>query len=284
LVTTYQDYLGRTETRGDTVWPLLVRGLAATLDVADPGADPGGVLPPLWHWLLFQDWAPASGLGPDGHPRRGGFLPPVHHLPRRMWAGGRVSFAAPLRVGETVTRSSTIQSIEQKAGASGTLVFVTVRHEIAGAGGVAIREEQDIVYRGTAGAAVRPAAAAAPPPAGAVARTLTPDAVLLFRYSALTGNGHRIHYDLDYVTRTEGYPGLVVHGPLQATLLAALAVQSAPGRALRQFAYRGRRPAFHDRPLTLLATPLATLGDGVVTVESRDDTGAVCMEGEARLG
>jgi 3-methylfumaryl-CoA hydratase len=273
---TYQDYLGRTETRTDTVWPLLVRGLTAALDLPDAGA----VLPPLWHWMLFQDWAPASGLGVDGHPKRGGFLPPVHHLPRRMWAGGRVEFVAPLLVGETVTRVSTIRSINEKSGGSGTLVFVTVGHEISGPNGVAIREEHDIVYRGTGGAAVKDAAAAPPPPEGALVRTRTPDRVLLFRYSALTGNGHRIHYDLDYVTREEGYPGLVVHGPLQATLLASLAAEAMPGAALRRFAYRGRRPAFHDRALTLVAVAGA---DGV-RVESRDETGAVCMDGEATLG
>ena len=278
---TYQDYVGRSETRTDTVWPLLVRGLAAALDLSDPGE----ALPPLWHWMLFQDWAPASALGPDGHPRRGGFLPPVHDLPRRMWAGGRVSFLAPLRVGAAITRTSTIQSVEQKSGGSGALVFVTVRHDIAGPDGVAISEEQDIVYRGTGGAAVKPAPAAPPPPQGAVVETVRPGAVLLFRYSALTGNGHRIHYDLDYVTREEGYPGLVVHGPLQATLLAALAVRAAPGGRLREFAYRGRRPAFHDRSLTLVAVAgSGTVKSGTVKVESRDDTGAVCMDGEARFG
>lgn len=273
---TYQDYVGRSETRTDTVWPLLVRGLTAALDLPDQGA----VLPPLWHWMLFQDWAPASGLGTDGHPKRGGFLPPVHDLPRRMWAGGVVNFLAPLRVGEAVTRTSTILSVEQKTGGTGALVFVTVRHDVAGPQGVAISEEHNIVYRGTGGAAVKAAPAAPPPPAGALVRSLTPDPVLLFRYSALTGNGHRIHYDLDYVTREEGYPGLVVHGPLQATLLAALAVQASPGQTLRRFAYRGRRPAFHDRALTLVAAPGA---DGV-RVESRDDTGAVCMDGEASFG
>ena len=272
----YQDYLGRSETRTDMVWPLLVQGFAASLDLPDPSP----VLPPLWHWMLFQHWAPAHGLGPDGHPQRGGFLPPVHELPRRMWAGGRVSFLAPLHVGEPVTRVSTIQSIEEKTGGSGRLVFVIVRHEISGEAGPAIVEEQDIVYRGTEGAAVKPAAAAAPPPEGALVRKLRPDSVLLFRYSALTGNGHRIHYDQDYAMREEGYPGLVVHGPLQATFLAALAREVVGGAALARFTYRGRRPAFHDRALTLVAAR----SGGRVRVESRDDTGAVSMDGEAALG
>ena len=272
----HEDYLGRSETRTDVVWPKLAQGLAASLDLPDPGAD----LPPLWHWMLFQAWAPARDIGPDGHPRRGGFLPPVHDLPRRMWAGGRIVFHAPLRVGENVTRVSTIQSIEEKSGGSGRLVFVTVRHEVAGAAGPAITEEQDIVYRGAEGAAVKPAPAAPPPPPGALVRTLRPDPVLLFRYSALTGNSHRIHYDLDYVTRAEGYPGLVVHGPLQATLLAGIAAEAASGRRLTSLAYRGRRPAFHDRDLTLVATS----GDGGVRAETRDESGAVCMDMEAVLG
>lgn len=272
----FDDYLGRSETRTDTVWPLLTRGFAATLDIADPGP----ALPPLWHWLLFQDWAPASGLGPDGHPKRGGFLPPVHDLPRRMWAGGRVEFLAPLRVGDSVTRVSTIRSITQKQGGSGALVFVTVGHEIAGPDGPALREEHDIVYRGTDGQAVRAAPPGPPPGEGAARREVRPDAVLLFRYSALTGNGHRIHYDLDYATREEGYPGLVVHGPLQATWLAALAGEAARGGVLRRFSYRGRRPAFHDRTLSLVAER-----DGdAVRVSSRDETGAVCMDGEAAFG
>ncbi len=270
----YQDYLGRTEARTDTVWPLLVHGLARTLDLPDPGP----ALPPLWHWMLFQDWAPTSGLGPDGHPKRGDFLPPVD-LPRRMWAGGRVAFLAPLFIGEVATRTSTIASVSEKTGSTGRLAFVTVRHEIAGDAGVAVVDEHDIVYRDGEGEAVKPAPAAPPPPEGALQRDLRPGSVLLFRYSALTGNGHRIHYDLDYATREEGYPGLVVHGPLQATLLAGLAEQ-AGGAKLAKFVYRARRPAFHDRNLTLLAAR----SGATVRVESRDDSGAICMDGEATLG
>jgi hydroxyacyl-ACP dehydratase HTD2-like protein with hotdog domain len=271
----YDEYVGRTDTRTDTVALRLAHGLAATLGVPAPGAE----LPPLWHWMLFQHWAPADLLGPDGHPKRGDFLPPVDDLPRRMWAGGRLRFLAPLHAGEAVTRTSTIAAITEKTGGSGRLVFVTVRHDIAGAAGAAIREEQDIVYRGAEGAAVKPAPAAPPVPTGALIRTLRPDPVLLFRYSALTGNGHRIHYDLDYVTRVERYPGLIVHGPLQATLLAGVAAEAAGGSRLAAFAYRGRRPAFHDRVLTLVGVRQ----DGQVRVESRDEDGAVCMDGEATL-
>jgi hydroxyacyl-ACP dehydratase HTD2-like protein with hotdog domain len=271
----YAEYLGRAETREDVLDARLVDGLAATLGVPAPQA----ALPPLWHWMLFQDWRPPEGLGPDGHPLRGGFLPPVHDLPRRMWAGGRLAFEGELRRGDQVTRRSTIQSIEEKSGGSGRLVFVTVEHVLEGPRGLVLREEQDIVYRGTEGAAVRAAEPAADWPAAHVAEVL-PDAVTLFRYSALTGNGHRIHYDLRYVREVEGYPGLVVHGPLQATWLAAHALAMAPWRRLASFSFRGRRPAIGDRLLRLVARQ-----DGArVRLETRDDTGATCLAAEATFG
>ena len=265
----YAEYAGRTETRPDTVWPHLVRGMAATLEVTLPD----DVLPPLWHWMLFADWVPASGLGPDGHPKRGGFLPPVHDLPRRMWAGGRLEFHSSLHVGEAVTRTSTILSVSEKSGGSGRLVFVTIRHDIHGESGQAITEEQDIVYRGAEGEAVKPGEPA-PPIDAAAAWEKRPDAVLLFRYSALTGNGHRIHYDADYVRQVEGYPGLIVHGPLQATWLAALAGELVP---VRRFAFRGRRPAFAGNPLQVEAWKTA---EGL-RLRTRDGSGAICMTAEA---
>jgi 3-methylfumaryl-CoA hydratase len=275
----YEEYVGRTETRTDMVWPLLIRGLAATLDIPEAEVSPDNRLPPLWHWMLFQEWVPESGLGPDGHPRRGGFLPPVHDLPRRMWAGGRVEFLGELRAGDPVRRTSTILKIEEKAGGAGRLVFVTVRHEIHGPSGLRIREEQDIVYRGAEGAAVKAASSAPPPPSGAFTRTVQPDPVLLFRYSALTANGHRIHYDLGYVTREEGYPGLVVHGPLQATWLADLVRRSRQGASIARFAFRGRRPAFDQNILTLVGYE----ADRGLRLETRDHEGAVCMEATAVL-
>jgi hydroxyacyl-ACP dehydratase HTD2-like protein with hotdog domain len=279
----YQDYVGKTETVTDTVSPPLIRGLAATLDIPEPEFAPAGLLPPLGHWMLFQDWTPAHGLGEDGHPKRGGFMPPVHDLPRRMWAGGRVRFLAPLYAGQPVTRVSTIVKIEEKSGASGCLVFVTVHQRILGPDGVAIEEEQDIVYRSAEGAAVKPADAAPPPPAGPAARTVSrvvdPNTVLLFRYSALIGNAHRIHYDQDFTMRQEGYPGIVVHGPLQATWLADMVRRHSPGARITSFAYRGRRPAFHQNKLTLLAWAQ----DGGLHLESRDHQGAVCMSADATL-
>ncbi len=276
----YEEFIGRREESEDQVAKAAIAGLAATLDLAPESAAPGGFLPPLWHWMLFQTWVPASALGLDGHPRRGGFLPPIHELTRRMWAGGRVRLLAPLAAGTAVRRRSEILAIREKSGGSGRLVFVTVRHVIEGEDGPAIEEEQDIVYRGTEGSAVRAASAEPPPPAGAFTRTVTPDAVMLFRYSALTGNGHRIHYDLDYVTRVEGYPGLVVHGPLQATLLADLLRRHMPeGARLAAISFRGQRPAFHDRPLTLVGWPEG----GRYHLESRDPEGACCMRAEAEL-
>ncbi len=276
----YEAWVGRTETREDVVPAELVERLAASLGLDAATAAPDGALPPLWHWALFQTWAKPEALGADGHPRRGGFLPPVDDLPRRMWAGGRVEFRAPIRIGERVRRAGTILRVEEKSGRSGRLVFVTVGYEISTSEGVALAEEHDIVYRGGEAAAVATAEPAPAPPAEAFTRSLTPDPVLLFRYSALTGNGHRIHYDLDYVTRVEAYPGLVVHGPLQATLLADLLRRHRPEARLARLAYRGLRPAFGGNALTLVGIPMA----GVVRLETRDHLGAICMSADATLG
>jgi 3-methylfumaryl-CoA hydratase len=275
-MSSYQDYIGRTEIDEDRLDPRLIEGLAATLDRDVPKDE----IPPLWHWMLFQDWRRPEGIGPDGHPKRGGFLPPVHDLPRRMWVGGRLEFTSNgLRADDVVRRRSTITAVSEKSGGSGRLVFVTVKHEISGPAGPVLREEQDIVYRGAEGAAVRPGEAA-PDFASDAQLDLVPDALMLFRYSALTGNGHRIHYDFPYVTQEEGYPGLVVHGPLQATFLAQTILDAAPGLRLVRFAFRGRRPAFAGNPLTVLAR---VEGDQAVA-ETRDGTGAVCMQAEAVLG
>lgn len=220
-------------------------GLAAALDRDEPPGE-GDALPVLWHWLYTQPTVRQSELGPDGHPRRGGFLPPVP-LPRRMWAGGRLEFQQPLRLGERITRRSSIEGIREVRGRSGALVFVTVRHEIANEGGVAVVEEQDIVYRD------EPAPGSTPPPKAApiddsYSRTVTPDPVLLFRYSALTFNGHRIHYDRPYATEVEGYPGLVVHGPLIATLLCDLARRQRPAATVRRFEFKAVHPLFDIHP------------------------------------
>ncbi len=275
----YQAWVGRTETAEDVIDRLRLAGFAATLDRPLDALASDGRLPPLWHWMFFQHWVPQSELGPDGHPKRGGFLPPVHHLPRRMWAGGRVTFLGPLFAGETIARQSTIMAIREKAGSTGALVFVTVRHVVSGPRGIAIEEEQDIVYRGLQGAAVK---AAEPPPRlpeDAFTETVVPDPVMLFRYSALTGNGHRIHYDRRYVTEVEGYPGLIVHGPLQATLMAGLLLRARPGKRLARIAYRGVRPLFDLAPFTVAGVETG----GMAQLSVRDADGFVTMQAEGSL-
>ncbi len=244
-----RDWIGRTESRTDTVtaWP--VAALSATLDRNDPQPKSGDTLPPGWHWLYFLEATRGSELGSDGHPQRGGFLPPVP-LPRRMWAGGRIEFLQPLRVGDAIRRDSEILSVESKHGRSGDLVFVTVRHTISAGDRVAVREEHDIVYRD----AVKPSdppPQSRPAPANATwHRALAGDPVLLFRYSALTFNGHRIHYDLDYVKNQESYPGLIVHGPLQTTLLLDLCRRHDP-RPVKHLDYRALHPIFHTERFTV---------------------------------
>ena len=239
----WQNWLGRSERRVDLVSAAPLAALAATLDRDEPEPEPGADVPPLWHWLYFTPRAPQSEIGPDGHARRGGFLPPVP-LPRRMWAGGRLSFEHPLQVGDEIVRDSRIADISAKEGRSGSLVFVKVRHEISNRRGVAVTEEHDIVYRD----APQPGAPAPAPQAAPTdeqfAREIAPDPVLLFRYSALTFNGHRIHYDRSYVTEVEGYPGLIVHGPLIATLLLDLLRRHKPDAVVRRFSFKAVSPIF----------------------------------------
>ena len=249
-LTALQDWIGKSETRNDDVTAAPVRGLTATLDRDDPPAQRGMALPPLWHWLYFLPQNGAREIGPDGHPKRGGFLPPVP-LPRRMWAGSRLTWERgnPLRVGDAARRVSRIASVAHKAGRSGALVFVTVVHELHNAQGLAVTEEQDIVYRAMqqpGEPAPKPVAAE---PQAAWQRELVPDEVLLFRYSALTFNSHRIHYDRPYATNAEGYPGLVVHGPLIATLLLDLLRREAPHAFVRRFEFKALRPSFAGAPL-----------------------------------
>ncbi len=241
-----REWVGRTESRTDsiTAWPAVA--LAATLDRDDPVPSAGEELPPGWHWLYFLDVKRAAELGDDGHARRGGFLPPVP-LPLRMWAGGRIEFHRPLRIGDAARRESAIAAVEPKRGASGDLVFVTVRHTIHASGEVAIIEEHDIVYRERGGSAL----AARPAPVSARwQRTINADTVLLFRYSALTFNGYRMHYDIDYARNEEHYPGLLVHAPLQVTLLLDLCRRHEP-RRLQQLRYRALAPLFHNERFTV---------------------------------
>jgi 3-methylfumaryl-CoA hydratase len=244
------DWIGRSETVHDTVTPTPVKALAATLDHPAAEVPAGTPLPPLWHWLYFLPLHRASDIGPDGHAKRGGFLPPVP-LPRRMWAGSQFEFRAPVRVGDAVARTSTIADVTEKEGRTGKLVFVKVRHELRcnGAAEPALVEFHDIVYRDE-----KKAGDPEPPPAPAATgapwqREWLPDDVLLFRYSALTFNGHRIHYDRRYVTEVEGYPGLIVHGPLIATLLMDLLRREAPGAEVASFRFKAVRPTFDGHPM-----------------------------------
>ena len=274
-----EQWIGRAETRTDVITAVPVAALAATLDRNDPPPQPGDALPPLWHWLYFLPVHRQSELGSDGHPRRGGFLPPVP-LPRRMWAGGRLEFHRPLRVGESITRTSRIVDVTSKQGRSGSLVFVLVRHEISTPQGLALTEEHDIVYRDDP----NPNDPAPVPPAAPVdsewQRSIVPDDVLLFRYSALTFNGHRIHYDRRYVTEVEGYPGLVVHGPLIATLLLDLLRRSMPRAGVTQFRFRAVSPLFDLAPFAICGKPD---DNRVVRLWAQNAAGGLAMDASAVL-
>jgi 3-methylfumaryl-CoA hydratase len=268
------DWIGKTEVRSDIVTAGQVVALSATLDREDPAPQPGDPLPPLWHWLFFLDRHRASELGPDGHARRGGLLPPIP-LPRRMWAGSRFEFRHPLRVGDQITRETRVIDIKEKQGRSGPLVFVVVRHEISNAEGLAVAEEHDIVYRDHGSAAPLQTA-----PADATwERTIQPDDVLLFRYSALTFNGHRIHYDRRYATEVEGYPGLVVHGPLIATLLMDLLRRNQPSANVARFSFRAVSPLFDTSPFVVCGKPQ---GD-TIALWAKDAGGNLAMSAEAGL-
>ena len=251
-------WIGRSEIGRDTIVATPVVALTATLDWPSAPVETGTPLPPLWHWLYFLPMHRQSEIGADGHAKRGGFLPPVP-LPRRMWAGSQFEFRSPLRVGDRVARTSTIDDVTTKEGRTGTLVFVKVRHELRcnDAAEPALVEFHDIVYR----EAQQPGDAAPPPqPApGAAAwrRTIVPDEVLLFRYSALTFNGHRIHYDRRYVTEVEGYPGLIVHGPLIATLLLDLLRREQPDADVASFRFKAVRPTFDLHPFHVHGAPQA---------------------------
>ncbi|WP_428533963.1 FAS1-like dehydratase domain-containing protein [Rhodopila sp.] len=274
-VTNLRSWIGRQETLHDQVTRFPVAALAATLDRDDRPPAAGDALAPLWHWLYFLPTAPQSVLGPDGHPQRGGFLPPVP-LPRRMWAGGRFTFHRPLRVDDPITRTSTVQDVTVKHGRNGTLCFVLVRHEVSAGSELALVEEHDIVYRDPPRPG-DPPVAPAPAPADAVwGRRIQPSEALLFRYSALTFNSHRIHYDRRYVTETEGYPGLIVHGPLIATLLIDL-LRRHTDRAVATFRFRAVSPLFDTAPFSVLGVP----NDNGASLWAANPDGNLAMQAEA---
>jgi 3-methylfumaryl-CoA hydratase len=273
-----RSWIGRREETRDVLLPLQVAGLEATLDrdgilPRDGEAAPAGV-----HWLIRPHWVRQSALGADGHPERGDFVPPVP-LPRRMWAGSWLDFTKPFRVGDTITRQSEIADVAVKEGRGGALVFVKVRHVYAGRDGLAMTEEQDIAYREAPDPSRPPAAPEKAPPDGPWHRRVAPDPVMLFRYSALTYNGHRIHYDHPYVTKVEGYPGLIVHGPLLATILLNLVRREARDATLARFVFRAMAPVFDTTPFTVTGVPNAD-GRGAVVWIKRED-GALAMRAEA---
>ncbi len=268
-----RQWLLREAVREDRADPGAAQRMAATVDDVPRALAEGDPLPPLWHWLYFLDAAPRPALGRDGHPARGGFLPPVP-LPNRMWAGGQVAWLAPLRLGAPMTRRSRVRSVDAKTGRSGPLVFVTVEHVVESGGEVCLREAHDIVFK----EAVRgPAPADEARPPAALRQDWRPDSTELFRYSALTFNGHRIHYDADYCRAVEGYDAPVVHGPLIATRLAGLG-ERVLGRPLARFEYRARRPVTLGQGVGLCAA--APGADGVL-LWAEDGAGATAMQARA---
>ena len=277
-----QTWIGKSESRDDYISAAPFQALSVTLDHDDVSTVPKLPLPALWHWLYFLPISRQSEIGPDGHARRGGFLPPAL-LPRRMWAGSRLDWQPLNRlvVGDSVKRISTIVSITHKAGRTGSLLFVLLKHEIHNQGGLALIEEHDIVYRAAAHATDQIPTPLASEQGAAWQREVIPDPVLLFRYSALTFNGHRIHYDRQYATEVEGYPGLVVHGPLIATLLIDLVQRHIVGVLINRFEFRAIRPTFDRSPFRLNAQPSK---DGrSVRVWAEDQEGWLTMHGTVQL-
>ena len=269
-----RSWIGREDDADDVVTPDLALKYHATFDFGGDAPEQGEVAARLIHFCLAPLIVPTARLGADGHPERGGFLPPVP-LPRRMWAGGEITFHDDLRVGDTVRRRSRIADVVLKEGRTGPLCFVTVAHRIEASGALILEERQDIVYRGLDTPSSK---TKAPTPAeqGAYRRPMKASPPLLFRYSALTFNGHRIHYDRRYVTEVEGYPGLIVHGPLQAALLHDYAAEIF-GRPPKRFAFRGLSPLFDDDAFSLNATREGA----TLKLWTAKQDGPICMSAEA---
>lgn len=274
------DWIGNTETAHDVVTAAKAAGMAALLDWDEPAPGPGAPLPAMWHWMFFSTTTRQSQLGVDGHPARGGFMPPVP-LPRRMFAGSKATYHAPLRVGDAISRTATILSVEEKDGRSGPLVFVRVLFAISGPDGLAIEDEHTIVYR------EEPSGAPPVPPkadlsGAAWTRTITPEPVMLFRYSALTFIGHRIHYDRPYATGVEFYPGLVVHGPLIANLMSEQVRIESGGRPIASYSFRAISPLYDVAPFTIAGIPDED-GGGCALVAVNAD-GGLAMQAHAVFG
>lgn len=250
------------------------------MDRDDTSFSLGDALPPLWHWLYFLEAAKQSALAEDGHPHRGDFLPPIP-LPRRMWAGSRLNFIRPLLVGEAIQRTSTIRSIKLKKGRSGDLGFVCVAHELSDRSGVVLQEEHDIVYRDMPSGNASAKSPVKADQDSDYSRTVTPDSTLLFRYSALTFNAHRIHYDRAYAKDVESYPGLVVHGPLLATFLLELLLDNFPEAILTGFSFKAMKPVFDIESFTVCGNSPDNTGNAKLWIA--DNAGNLCMEARAEL-
>jgi 3-methylfumaryl-CoA hydratase len=275
-----EQWVGRRESRQEQISPAPATGLAATLNRHHIDFSIGDVLPTPWHWLYFLPTARLLDVGTDGHPKLGGFLPPIP-LPRRMWAAGSMQIIRPLRIGDSVTKESRIESIDVKEGRSGTLVFVKLSHELSTYDGIAIREIQDLVYRDSPTLDQQQ-------PSGKIAATdekwqldVTPDPILLFRYSALTFNSHRIHYDRNYATQVEHYPALVVHSPLIATLLTELVYRSLPDKEISEFQFRATHPTFDTAAFSLCGK--RGNAENELVLWSREASGTLTMDASAKI-
>ncbi|MCC2597403.1 MaoC family dehydratase N-terminal domain-containing protein [Pusillimonas sp. MFBS29] len=266
-------WIGRQESSEDNIDIGHIRKVALTLDMPAPA--PGAPLPLLWQWALFTDGVPYSALGGDGHPERGGFLPPADTR-NRMWAGGRVEFIQPLRVGGKAHKTSTILAIKEKTGSTGKLLFVTVGHKYTQGDSLCISEEQDIVYREPSPPKLQ---GSTPTPASQWSESIDPSPIMLFRYSAITFNGHRIHYDHPYTTQKEGYPGLVVHGPMIATLMCRAFTHAHPDKVPVSLSYRGLRPLVSPKPFNVQG---ALAEDGIAQLWAEQD-GTLAHQAELRF-
>jgi 3-methylfumaryl-CoA hydratase len=280
-------WIGRSQTVHDVAALSPVQRLAATLDRDWDSFCPASAVPPLGHWLYFLPCEPQGQLGADGHAHKGGFLPPVD-LPRRMWAGSQLQFHRDIPLGGAIERTSHIASINAKQGKTGQLVFVKVAHEVKCAGELAISELHDIVYREAisnkaSSSAVSNAAVVAAPVNEQFTRRIVPDATLLFRYSALTFNGHRIHYDYPYVTEVEGYPGLIVHGPLIATLLLDELRINYPNARITGYEFKATSPLFHHQTFEVCGRVNKGAEGTTATLWARNHAGALAMQATATL-
>ena len=276
--TDFAQWIGRREITEDDLGLSPALAAAAMLDDTVTRFEKGSSLPALWHWFYFLPKAPQALLDVDGHPQRGGFMPPIP-FPRRMFAGARMRFHRPLVIGQPARREAVIRDIRQKSGRSGSLAFVSVVCSYYQDDLLCIEEEQDIVYREPGPTVACPRVIEWPPlPDGAWSRIVTPDPKLLFRFSALTFNAHRIHYDRPYATHEEGYPGLVVHGPLTAVLLMEL-VRHHVTQPVRGYSFRGLAPLFDLAPFRLVGTA----EEEEVTLEAQGPDGTMAMSASAEL-